>query len=157
MESNVLLAMIFAFPALLLPLIVGMIILISSRGDRFGRFAGLFTLKPLVATPIWAFILSLPPGWESASAIQQVLSLIPGFGLSLIIVLAFRDLFRSATLFACIFLAVDVIRWLNTYLWLRNVNHDGGFLLLACVLPSAYALMALVILRLRRRQAKAAA
>lgn len=164
MPGSLLAWLVIASPALVLPLILGIIVLRMPAADRFARFAGWFTLKPVLATPIWAFVLSLGARtWMSAPSQTNVnAGLIPAISLTLIIVLIFRDQFRSAPLLTGIFLAADVGRWLSTYLWLSSVNLTGLFLFLrlgleflAFALPSAYAIMALIIVERRTRQAAA--
>jgi hypothetical protein len=38
---------------LVTPFLIGVAILIRSRGNSFARYAGWLTLKPLLATPCW--------------------------------------------------------------------------------------------------------
>lgn len=55
----ILIILIFALPAFVLPLIIGPIIPRFFRDVALSRFAGWLTKKPLVATPLWAmFMLS---------------------------------------------------------------------------------------------------
>ena len=69
------------------PIILGLVLLIGHFRSDFGRFAGLLTLKPLVATPLW--LLTLSPA-TSPSEPNILLSVLPGIGLTLLINILLR-------------------------------------------------------------------
>ncbi len=165
MQYSASLIMIFAVPALVLPAIIGAIILIRFRSSRIAQLLGALTLKPVIATPAWIMIISWAISYPTLAELNSplvALSLLPGLVLTLIIVLIFRDLYRLGSRIPSIFLAFDLVRWLNSYLMLRSLYPDGinvlffGLVLLAVVLPSAYACMALYIVGTQERQAEIA-
>lgn len=146
-------ALVFASPAFVLPAILGPVILRLYRGDELSKLAGVFTLKPLLATLLWAFIYSLGITLDLPEGAVQILLLIPGIGLTMLIVLAFKRLFRSETRIALVLLVVDALRWLNTFAWVRSRDVlESPLYMVALILPNAYAIMALAILWFRARR-----
>ncbi len=143
---------------LISPLIIGACILIFLRGRKFGTLAGLFTLKPVLATPLWLLVLdtAAPALPDLSQEAMAALSLLPAVILTAIIVLVFRRLYWPGTIIAYVLLAGDVIRWLNTYALTTSITLEMAFLT-AFILPSAYAILALVIVLLQKPPAPAAA
>jgi len=132
-----------------IPVILGIVLLIKfflnrHNGHQIYLLASIFTLKPMVATPIWFWIF-----WMTASpniftrALYLSISILPGAGLTALIVLTFRSLFLDPTTKVPRWLLIfDCIRWLNSFLLLASLvmgtaTADNGFLL--CVLPTGYA------------------
>ncbi len=153
--------MVFAVPALILPLILGIIILFAYR-TRLGRLLAAFSLKPVIATPLWASLIAWAisyPNLAETNSPLITLSLLPGVVLTLIIVLIFKDLYRPVRGIPYLFLALDLFRWLDTYAMVRSLYPDGISLLFialalgAILLPSAYAVLALAFLRAQKRTA----
>ncbi len=154
-------------PILVIPTIIGVIILQSFRDEPFGRLVGFFTLKPLLASPLLGVILVYWAG-QSAPGDLAPWVLLPGCGLTLLILWKFIHLYFPPAKLAYLFLAADVLRWGNTYIM---ASLPGPQLEMspealpvfyasfgaACVLPSAYAIMALVILIVRRNRRRMAA
>jgi hypothetical protein len=157
MSNNVmamaLLILLFTWPAYVLPIIIGPVILRVFAGDPLGKMAGVFTLKPLVATPIWALIVVMGNDSKLSPDIRELLTLIPGIGLTLILVLVFRRLFETERNIAFILLGADALRWLTTFVFVKSHGDPGDALYVAAlIMPNAYAVLALVILWLRSRQ-----
>lgn len=148
-----LMILIFVSPAAILPLILGPIILRVFREDEISSMAGLLTLKPLLATPLWAFIIALGSELDLPGLITQLLSIVPGIGLTLLIVWKFRALFGTQQKIAFVLLAVDAMRWLNSFAAFQFGHGAGDFYYwLGLILPNAYAILVLAILWIRQRQ-----
>lgn len=150
---------IILWPAFVLPVIAGIILPIYFRDDPIHGLAEAFTLKPLIATPVWLYILlTLAPPGKTASPV----TLIPGIGLTLVIVYAFRGLFRTETKTFLILLGADAIRWLYSFAYLRLATGtfnepivENPLYLIGLILPNAYATLAFVILWIRRSRREA--
>lgn len=152
--------LIALFPVLLIPAIVGAITFGLFSDDSLGRLAGFFTLKPLPASALFGLILLASPA-ERDPKEWALWSVIPGVALTVLIVWNFRHLYIPATGLPYLFLAADVLRWGNTYVLVSSLGPElnlhpeayPGFwisLVAAGILPSAYAIMAIVILTTRR-------
>lgn len=126
--------------------------LVISRPAGLGLLAGLLTLKPIVATPIWIAILE---GFSvSVTTLEPAhfLTLLPGAGLTIVIVFIFRPLFSGPTAGpARLLLALDCARWLNSFLLVLPFGSSPGTDELPCVLaliglalPTVFAVVALV-------------
>ena len=153
--ESVPLVLIFTSPAFVLPLILGPIILRKFVDDSLSRLAGVFTLKPLVATPLWALSLVLLDELKLPKDIGPALSLIPAIVLTVMIVWRYNNLFKTETRIASVLAGADAIRWLNTFAWMQSGGHariTDTFLMAGWILPNAYAVMSLVILWLRARK-----
>lgn len=143
-------------PVLVIPIIVGPMILRSFPEDPLGKLAGVFTLKPIVASAVLAVLLLNP--WNKADPGDVAhWSVLPGAGLTVLIVWKFRHLYVPATPLAYLFLAADFVRFGNTYVWLRALGAEATdvalySLVAASLLPSAYAILAVVILTIRRNR-----
>lgn len=138
--------------AILLPFIMGVRMSMSYSNTWFPQFAGLMTLKPLLATPIWLLICSAT---SVISGVGILLTLIPGIGLTLWIGWAYRSLLKDEnTRQAAIWLYVlDAVRWINSFLILiasgtyvriapLSSGVSGNFAFVGIVLPSIFALVA---------------
>lgn len=129
-----------------IPLIIGIILLVkyfSNRksGHPIHLLAALFTLKPLLATPAWLLITdSLGAG----NMFTLSMSILPGVGLTALIVFAFRSTyFRLIQQIPRRLLIFDCVRWLNTFLAL-GIALAGGLPVAAFVsLPMAFVGMAI--------------
>ena len=150
--------MLFTSPAYVLPLILGPVLLRRFREDDLSRMAGWFTLKPLLATPLWAWIVDLEGGTGFYLPLDAFPTLIPGIGLTLWILWKYRHLLRSNMGTIILLLVGDALRWLNSFAWL-TIDSDAGspFYTAGLILPNAYAVMALVIVWLRKRRSLQAA
>jgi hypothetical protein len=147
--------LVFTSPAYVLPILLGPLILRSYRADPLGGLAGAFTLKPLAATPLWALLLFLSDRMGLPDQLAPLVVLIPGIGLTLIIVRLYGQVFRSEKRIAFILLACDALRWLNTFFWSLlsgDLSAQTPFHIIGLVLPNAYAIMAIAILSYRARQ-----
>ena len=135
-----------------LPALVGVILLLaylrSARGgdDRLVLLAALLTLKPIVATPIWLFILNLSAYPLPSLPLAVLLSLLPGVGLTAVILVLFRPMFMEpGRTPPRILLALDCVRWVAIYCILPMAYFG-------MVLPSIFALVAAVlVIRARGR------
>jgi hypothetical protein len=146
-----LLVLLFTWPAYILPIVIGPILLAKLRGDRIARLAGLFILKPLLATPLWAMLLSLKESSYMTEQTFNMLSMLPAILLTLLIVWRHRTAFTTDRNLALLLLFADALRWLNTLAWQLWDGEMGAFYVLGLALPNAYAIMALIILWLRTR------
>jgi hypothetical protein len=120
--------------------------------------AGWFSLKPLLATPLWALIVDLEGRTRFYQTHEALPTLIPALGLTLWIVWKYRHLLRTNTGTILLLLIADALRWLNSFTWL-TINSDAGspYYTAGLILPNAYALMALMIVWLRKRRSLQAA
>ena len=151
--------MIVLWPAFVLPVIAGAVILLYFRDDPIRGMAGAFTLKPLIATPVWLYMLiSLAPARDTSSPI----TLIPGIGLTLLLVYAFRGVIRTEAKTALVLLVGDAIRWLYPFAYLfwspgafEKSSVENPLFLIGLILPNAYAALAFVILWVRRQRGEA--
>jgi hypothetical protein len=154
--ENVLLILIFVWPAFILPILIGPIILRVFRRDNLRRLAGLFTLKPVLATPLWAAAYLVGDTLTGSYWIGYALSMLPALVLTLLIVRSCRQAFATDRSMALLLLAGDAVRWLNTLAW-QVLSEDIGFstldpyYLAGLILPNLYALMALILLWVRAR------
>jgi hypothetical protein len=105
-------------PAYILPVIIGSILLARSKTNQLSRLAGVFTLKPLVATPIWLFIYLYTHLEGLPVVIEVFFLLLIAVGLTGLIVLVFKPLLKTETKMVSVLLVMDSLRWLNTALYL---------------------------------------
>jgi hypothetical protein len=145
--------MIFTCPAYLLPLILGPILLRRFKDDELSKMAGWFTLKPLLATPLWALIVDLEGRTRFYTTLDALPTLIPAIGLTLWIVWKYRHLLRTNLGTVILLLIGDALRWLNSFAWLTIDSSSGSpFYTAGLILPNAFAVMVLVIALLRKRR-----
>jgi hypothetical protein len=115
--------------------------------DNFKLMAGLLTLKPLLATHIWALFLSGLGELDPQSRLFRILlSATPGAGLTLITLAVFWPLFsglKAGTAWKLI--ALDCARWLSTLLML--LTDAGCFAGLSLAMPTIFAVAALIMVR----------
>ncbi len=113
------------FPALVIPAIIGFS-LRSRNYDDFTRMATLLTLKPIVATPIWFLLYinrdislgQLAPGYYTSEIIPPayLLTLLPGLGLTLIIlIVCWRAFGQAKPSSLLILIGLDCVRWLTSF------------------------------------------
>lgn len=165
--------LIYGSPAFLLPLTCGLLILWRYRQNSVERLAGIFTIKPLIATPIWALIASLVTSsrstWTSSPLYGSTydssylstplywLTLVPGLGLTIAILCLFRHLYRGKSMSAFVLLGCDVVRWTTTFLlypaWMNFVLWPATYWI-GLLLPNLYALVAVGIIVWQSRQRK---
>jgi hypothetical protein len=147
-------------PIFIVPTIVGFYLLVSYPGGGLKRMAGWLTLKPLVATPLWIGILNSITNRSDGSII---LTIIPGAGLTLFIILAFKPLLfgpeRSST--AWWLIRLDCVRWINSFVLLVLQPTPSksllapvvcGTVVLGLTMPTLFAIFALVATRGKSRQ-----
>ena len=159
---------LFAAP-LALPLIIGIIILTHFGKEKSIRLAAFFTLKPVVAYPLWVLIrfsisplrFGLMPGPPNPlgdillDLRASLLAAIPAIALTIAIVYVFRQLFKARS--ALLFLMGDVLRWVYTFVVSVTVfNYSGNFpylgillIIIGFLLPSIYAIAALIFVTSR--------
>ncbi len=144
-----------SLPALIVPVIVGPCILIFLRGRKYAGLAGAYTLKPMIVAPLWLLGMALlensDPGVDRKTL--SALGLVPALGLTLVILLVFRHLYWPFSVLPYAFLLGDLIRLSNSILYM--VTRSGGeiFAAWAYIVPSTYALLALLIVALQPRAA----
>jgi hypothetical protein len=157
LTDMILLVMVFTWPAYVLPLILGLTTRFYFKKDELSRMAGWFSLKPILATPLWALMISIGNSTHLSRDLQAALGLIPGIGLTLWIVWKYRHLLRTETGTVTLLLLGDALRWLNSFAWVIDNALDSPFYTAGLILPNAYALMAFVIAWLRKRRSLQAA
>jgi hypothetical protein len=142
----------FALP-LTMPLVVGLIILVVYRNDMLNRLIGCITIKPVVAYPLWYYLLNtvgttLYNNWldNVTQPTGPLVPLLPAIILSIVIVYAFRNTFTQRL--AWLFLGLDVLRMLNT-LVLTSSDLNFWLLTFGILLPSIIAILALIIVTSR--------
>ena len=155
---------VLTLPAYILPLIAGPLILVFFRKDPFSRMAAFFTLKPVIATPLWILLyqLTLSIHYTYHTFAFYLATLLPGFLITLILVYGYRFLFRSSPLVFSLLVGLDVVRWSYTFfLFLPVLGFSpvelakNPWFIIALVLPNLYTGMALslVLFRQKRKQA----
>ena len=135
-----------------IPAAIGLYLYVN-RPDDLGKLATYLTLKPIVATPIWVAIIStlLPPAIHELEP-AHFLTILPGAGLTIVIVLMHRHVFtgpRAGS--AKVLLVLDCIRWLNSFLLI--LPYGGGtngllnclFAFVGLAMPSVLAVVALIL------------
>jgi hypothetical protein len=130
-----------------------------TRRSRISRLAGLLTLKPILATPIWLAILGSD---LSPAIVKPIASVLPGMGLSLLIVVVYWRLLSDPNAGAArILLGLDCLRWLNSaalafssggYLFALTPSVVCIFAPLGLVLPTVFAVVALTLSLLVSRE-----
>lgn len=143
-----------------IPLLVGLVLLVKHfvkrrDGGHYCLLAAAFTLKPLIASPLWLLIAGGP---GLPKQVMLPLSILPGVGLTALIVLAFRSSFsRPMKEIPRSLLIFDCVRWLNSLLALSIAALAGYsgigfafiFAFVGLALPSIYAIYALSATRER--------
>jgi hypothetical protein len=141
-------------PLLVMPAVIGIVILAAYGRDPLSRMAAFFTLKPVVAAPLWGAILI----WTRSYNLNEtgpafLLSMLPGAILTLLIVWKFRSLFRGAqSRWAWILLGLDGVRWSNSLFlsWSPHPVLGMVSVSVATVMPTLCALVALGVATRRR-------
>ena len=135
-----------------LPAVVGLYLVITRRNE-FTLMAGLLTLKPILTTPIWFAVLGTLPRPVHGLEPAHFLSILPGFSLTVLIVIAFRHLFTGPHAGgARTLLVLDCARWLNSFLISVQYNLTMNTESLACIfaliglaLPTVFAVVAVTL------------
>ena len=145
-------------PFLVLPLLVGIYLLIRSTSSPLNFFLGLMTLKPLIATPLWLYILGsfiFRPSYQT-TILDVVRQALPGISLTLLILLICRTKLKGQSIFLIMALLIlDTLRWGSSVLiftpfFLRDgASETNGTSWLSLVslslsMPSIFAIVALV-------------
>lgn len=135
-----------------IPAAIGLYLYVN-RPDDLGKMATYLTLKPIVATPIWfAIIYTLLPPFIHKLEPAHFLTLLPGAGLTIVIVFMYRHVFTGPSAgSAIILLVLDCIRWLNSFLLI--LPYGGGtngplnclFAFIGLAMPSVLAVVALML------------
>ena len=142
------------WPVYIGPLIVGLPALFQK--GSFTRAAALFTLKPILSTPLWVLISFAVKG-------IFVPTLLPGLLLALILIYCFRHLFRTDLKSFLLLIGMDVIRWLTIFLICPPWAYDsiGGcytdnhsVLLIGFLTSNLYAVIVFALLIVRSRRLK---
>ncbi len=126
-----------ALPALVIPAIVGLFILLKFRTDRTARAIGWYTFKPVIATPLWAVLVMasafFPLGW------------IPGATLTVFLWTRYKSVLKPMGTSCYWLLLLDVARWVISGVILPMSMGRGPFLVLALGLPTVFALFGLAL------------
>jgi hypothetical protein len=141
-------------PFLAFPTIIALIILIRYRYDQITIAAGLFTLKPTIASLIYSAILAMPRygtlNDETWGLVDYGLFLAPGLGLTaVLVVFCWPLIVRSRVV--TILLVLDVV-WLLSRFPLHPLWPVRPGLVCMCdsilqLLPTANAFVALALVR----------
>ena len=141
-------------PLLLMPAVIGIVLLAAYGRDPLSRMAAFFTLKPVVASPLWGAILVWTGSYNlNGSDPAFLLSMLPGAILTLWIVWIFRSLFRGPqSRWALILLGLDGVRWSNSLFFSWSPHPVLGMVSasIATMLPTLYAFVALAVISWRR-------
>ena len=151
--------LLFIALPLALPLVVGMIILVGYRKGEINRVIGFFTIKPVLAYPLWFYITTtIGTYWYDNwfDNIKQLLGswlpLIPAIILTIAIIYVFRNMFTYRL--AWLFLGLDILRMLNTLILASSDEMDNFSFPFGLVLPSMIAVLALIIVVTRNKTMK---
>jgi hypothetical protein len=151
MLAYAILSIPLTWPAHILPLIIGIVLLRTLRDSPLSGLLGLFTLKPLLATPLWASLLYVV---EDSSGLLHgplgpLITLLPGIGLTLLILLNQRRNLRYAGWLLIPILVLDALRWINSFLYALNQLslqwHYPYGLTVGLFMPNLFAVMALAM------------
>ena len=142
-------------PFVLLPAAIGVYILFRYHTSPIAQLAGVLTIKPVIATPLWALVVSTVLADSDSGIFQPAywLSLLPGLGLTGLILLAFKSLLAKPNYRRSfvILLLLDSARWFNTFLyylpWTGTTPLNGYGIFIGLAMPSVYAIVALSIAR----------
>jgi hypothetical protein len=134
-------------PIMLIPIIISVIILRKATAFSFPQMVGIFTLKPLVATPLWLNSMEIiaQPSWRHPIPDFLVLTA-PGIILTLAILLVYRSCLRKELAgVIMILLILDGIRWSSSSLsiTLDRVYGNAFMGILSFVMPTVFAIAAL--------------
>jgi hypothetical protein len=149
----------FTFPASIIPLIIGIIILIVSRKDKLIILVGLFTLKPVLESFISFLMMSKGIGYIYGTVGVIVFGMLPPIIFSSILLFAFRQTINQVGMTSIIMFGLDAIRWLISAIfpWWFGISGDGfapiWYLALGIqvLFPSIYAVIALAIVINRKK------
>ena len=141
---------------LALPFVVGIVILVGYWEDELNRLIGFFTIKPVLAYPIWFYLTTtIGTYWYDNwfDNIKQLLGswlpLIPAIILTVGIICAFRNMVTYHL--AWLFLGLDILRMLNTFILADSDEMDNVAFPFGLALPSMIAILALIIVTTRKK------
>jgi len=132
------------------PVAIGLYLVVN-KPNELSLMAGLLTLKPIVTTPIWFAIISTLPRPVDKLEPAHLWSILPGASLTLLLAFTFRRLLSGPGAGgARVLLALDCVRWLNSFLLFLPYGGNAADGSLAClfaviglILPTAFAMVAL--------------
>ena len=159
MSTDLSLVIIVFGAPLIVPIIIGTILLIRSKKHRFGLLAAIFTLKPIIAYPVWFFAYNNYYDNRNIS-VTSLIAILPGVVLTLIIIYQFRSLFILKTnhWVAWLLLSFDVLRLVSVYLYsLGGESPFSKFIdvfsissaLMMSLNPTLYSFIALFLIMIR--------
>jgi hypothetical protein len=142
--------LILTLPAFILPICMSPIIWALSKGNNVIKLAATFSFKPIIAIPLWILIhaIFVSDPYFLASALFHLLTLIPAVGLTIIIVMIFRHLYKSKSKPAFLLLGLDAVRWIYTALVSSFAPLNDTFFILIGIgdaIPNLVSVIALVI------------
>lgn len=151
-------------PILIVPLIIGIRILNRAPAGSFAQMCGLFTLKPILATPLMlSFAGAIGSGMRDLATLPIVLILAaPGIVISLVLLLIYRSAaWREGRELLFFLLLLDCIRWGSTTLAFALSRAPGlaggmegvlGFTGIG--MPTVFAIFAWMLAQTAMRQAR---
>jgi hypothetical protein len=160
-----LLCLFICAPIFFIPAIIGSILIAKGTDLDLSRMAGWLTLKPILTTPVWFVSLAVSAillgesSFPGRAWILAVISILPGASLTMCTVLLFRStLFRPRAYAAWLLVALDCVRWLNTFLltlgsasWPRSrdlIDLIGPATpMIGIAMPAVFAIIAYVVAR----------
>lgn len=101
------------------PALIGIVLLARHSHNALSLMAGLLTLKPLLTTPVYFFLLIIVGSRliSFSFLLPAIVAILPGASLTLIMAVAFRSLLSGPRAGrAWLLLGLDCVRWLNSFL-----------------------------------------
>jgi hypothetical protein len=131
----------------ILPLWVGLKLIGEAQRARDSLYlmAGLFTLKPLLATPLWFALYG--NGGRAPTLLNVCASILPAVLITTALVMVFRKVFANPAMRpkAWILLVMDWARWGSTLLMMLAAPTGTAAIVLipaSLLMPSVYAVVA---------------
>ena len=135
-------------PILLVPAIIGIYLLRKNATLSFQQMLGIFTLKPIVATPLWLSMIEIiaNPTWRHPIPDFLVLAA-PGIGITVLILWVYRTAVKEHVGAVLFILLLDSIRWRSSSAAvIVNRPYGSGILTLTSfVMPTIFAVITLMV------------
>jgi len=143
-------------PWLIPSVVIGLFILVKYRASGFAKLAGLLSLKPLVATPLFLLILQWYQDHYTSCDPNPVyfITAVPGLGITFLLVLAFRNVaWEPVNKAVLVLLFLDTVRWGNSILMFSSCFTIGDITLVlqayfGLAMPTIFALVSFGLCRL---------
>jgi len=145
-------------PWLIPSVIIGFYILVKHRGSEFAKFAGLLSLKPIIATPLFFQIVKWYQDHTTGCDLNPLylITLVPGLGITLLLVFYFREVvWDSRNKAMPVLLILDIVRWGNSVLLFSSCLELGDITpvlqaYLGLGMPTIFALVAFGLNRIHQ-------